>query len=167
MEGLSFSVSICAITEACHLCTSTDYFNRNNLFSSNRYLANIWIIIPWAYLSCMLMDYANVYANIIYYHHMLVYLNCWVEVVGIKLWVACSTVVFIECLEEVGSLYFPVGIYIYISYLGLELISAVILSIVVYTKYNILNQLANIKVDATLLDMVVVPEQHRQLKQFM
>ena len=27
------------------------------------------------------------------------------------------------------------------------------------SKYNILNQLANIKPDATLLDMVVVPEQ--------
>jgi hypothetical protein len=27
------------------------------------------------------------------------------------------------------------------------------------SKYNILNQLANIKVDATLLDMVVIPEQ--------
>jgi hypothetical protein len=26
-------------------------------------------------------------------------------------------------------------------------------------KYNIMNQLANIKADATLLDMVVVPEQ--------
>jgi hypothetical protein len=28
-----------------------------------------------------------------------------------------------------------------------------------YTKYNILNQMVNIKADATLLDMVVVPEQ--------
>jgi hypothetical protein len=28
-----------------------------------------------------------------------------------------------------------------------------------YSKYNILNQLDNIKADATLLDMVVVPEQ--------
>jgi hypothetical protein len=35
------------------------------------------------------------------------------------------------------------------------------------SKYNILNQLANIKVDATLLDMVVVPEQQMHLKQFM
>jgi ribonuclease HI len=35
------------------------------------------------------------------------------------------------------------------------------------SKYNILNQLANIKVDATLLDMVVVPEQHKHLKNFM
>jgi hypothetical protein len=35
------------------------------------------------------------------------------------------------------------------------------------SKYNILNQLANIKADATLLDMVVVPEQQRHLKQFM
>jgi hypothetical protein len=35
------------------------------------------------------------------------------------------------------------------------------------SKYNILNQLANIKVDATLLDMVVVPEQQKHLKIFM
>jgi hypothetical protein len=35
------------------------------------------------------------------------------------------------------------------------------------SKYNILNQLANIKEDSTLLDMVVVPEQQRHLKQFM
>jgi hypothetical protein len=36
-----------------------------------------------------------------------------------------------------------------------------------YSKYNILNQLANIKVDATLLDMVSIPEQQMHLKQFM
>jgi hypothetical protein len=36
-----------------------------------------------------------------------------------------------------------------------------------FSKYNILNQLANIKADATLLDMVVVPEQHMHMKQFM
>jgi hypothetical protein len=35
------------------------------------------------------------------------------------------------------------------------------------SKYNILNQLANIKADATLLDMVVVPEQQKHLKIFM
>jgi hypothetical protein len=35
------------------------------------------------------------------------------------------------------------------------------------SKYNILNQLANIKVDATLLDMVVVPKQQKHLKYFM
>jgi hypothetical protein len=32
------------------------------------------------------------------------------------------------------------------------------------SKYNILNQLANIKVDETLLDMVVVPKQQMHLK---
>jgi hypothetical protein len=32
------------------------------------------------------------------------------------------------------------------------------------SKYNILNHLANIKVDATLLDMVVIPEQQMHLK---
>jgi hypothetical protein len=35
------------------------------------------------------------------------------------------------------------------------------------SKYNILNQLANIKVDATLLNMVVVPEKQKHLKNFM
>jgi hypothetical protein len=35
------------------------------------------------------------------------------------------------------------------------------------SKYNILNQLANIKENATLLDMVVVPQQQMHLKQFM
>jgi hypothetical protein len=35
------------------------------------------------------------------------------------------------------------------------------------SKYNILNQFANIKVDATLLDMVVIPEQHKHIKDFM
>jgi hypothetical protein len=35
------------------------------------------------------------------------------------------------------------------------------------SKYNILNQLANIKADATLMDMVVVSEQQKHLKKFM
>jgi hypothetical protein len=35
------------------------------------------------------------------------------------------------------------------------------------SKQNILNQLANIKEYATLLDMVVIPEQQMHLKQFM
>jgi hypothetical protein len=35
------------------------------------------------------------------------------------------------------------------------------------SKYNILNQFANIKADATLLDMVVVPKQQKHLKNFM
>jgi hypothetical protein len=35
------------------------------------------------------------------------------------------------------------------------------------SKYNILNKLANIKVDSTLLDMVVVPKQQKHLKNFM
>ena len=103
LEGLSFSVPICAVTKVCHLCTSTDYFNRNTLLSSNWYLENIWIIIPWEYFSCMLMDYVDLYANIIYYHHMLVYLGCWGQVAGIKIWAVCSMVVFIERLDEVGS----------------------------------------------------------------
>jgi hypothetical protein len=41
-------------------------------------------------------------------------------------------VVFIEHLEEVGFLSCLVSIFIYIAYLGLELISVVISSIVVY-----------------------------------
>jgi hypothetical protein len=36
-----------------------------------------------------------------------------------------------------------------------------------YSKYNILNKLANIKENATLLDMVDVPKQQMHLKQFM
>jgi hypothetical protein len=35
------------------------------------------------------------------------------------------------------------------------------------SKYNILNQLANIKADATLLDMVAISEQQKHLKHFM
>jgi hypothetical protein len=35
------------------------------------------------------------------------------------------------------------------------------------SKHNILNQLANIKEDATLLDMIVVPKQQNHLKIFM
>jgi hypothetical protein len=35
------------------------------------------------------------------------------------------------------------------------------------SKYNILNQLANIKEDAILLEMVFIPKQQRHLKQFM
>jgi len=103
LEGLSFLIPRCFVTKVCWLYTYFDYFNRNSLFSYNWYLPNIWIIIPWAYLSCMLMDYANLYSNIIYYHHILAYLGCWGKVVGIKPWVACSTMVFIELSDEVGS----------------------------------------------------------------
>jgi hypothetical protein len=35
------------------------------------------------------------------------------------------------------------------------------------SKYNVLNQLDNIKADATLLNMVVIPEQQKNLKIFM
>jgi hypothetical protein len=35
LEGLCFLVLICVVTEVCHLYTFVDYFNRNNLFSSN------------------------------------------------------------------------------------------------------------------------------------
>jgi hypothetical protein len=44
LEGLNFSVPICAITEACHLCTSADYINRNILFSSN-YMSQIFVLL--------------------------------------------------------------------------------------------------------------------------
>jgi len=40
-------------------------------------------------------------------------------------------------------------------------------SLIPSSKYNILNQMANINVDATLLDMVVVLEQQKHLKNFM
>jgi hypothetical protein len=35
------------------------------------------------------------------------------------------------------------------------------------SKYNILNQLSNIKADTNILDMVFVPEQQNHLKNFM
>jgi hypothetical protein len=35
LEGLSFSVPICVVTEVCHLYTSVDYVDRNTIFSSN------------------------------------------------------------------------------------------------------------------------------------
>jgi hypothetical protein len=44
VEGLSFSVPICVITEVCHLCTSVDYINRNTLFSSN-YMLQIFVLL--------------------------------------------------------------------------------------------------------------------------
>jgi len=43
LEGLSFLVLLCVISEVCHLCSSVDYINRNTLFSSIRYIANICI----------------------------------------------------------------------------------------------------------------------------
>ena len=85
LEGLRFSVPVCASTKVCHICTYVDHFNRNTIFSSNWYLENIWIVIPWAYFSWMLMDYANLYSNMIYHHHMLAYLGCWGKVIGVKL----------------------------------------------------------------------------------
>jgi hypothetical protein len=35
LEGLSFSIPICATTNVFHICTYVDYINRNTLFSSN------------------------------------------------------------------------------------------------------------------------------------
>jgi hypothetical protein len=44
VEGLSFSVPICVNIEVCHLCTSVDYINRNNIFSSN-YMSQIFVLL--------------------------------------------------------------------------------------------------------------------------
>jgi hypothetical protein len=44
LEGLSFSVPICAITKVCHLCTSADYININTLLSSN-YMSKIFVLL--------------------------------------------------------------------------------------------------------------------------
>jgi hypothetical protein len=44
LEGLSFSVPICVVTEVCHLCTYVDYINRNTLFSSN-YMSQIFVLL--------------------------------------------------------------------------------------------------------------------------
>jgi hypothetical protein len=72
------------------------------------------------------MDYAIECANNIYYHHMLVLLGCWGLAAGILLWVKCSTMDFIERLDEANLLSFFVRIFVYIEYLRLELISTVI-----------------------------------------
>jgi hypothetical protein len=72
------------------------------------------------------MDYAIECASILYYHHMLSFLGCQALVSGIFLWVKCSTMDFIERLDEVGILYFLSSIFVYIAYLRIELISAVI-----------------------------------------
>ena len=119
LEGLSFSVMRCANIEVCHLSIFVYFFNRNICFSSNWYLPNIWIIIPWVYLSWMLMDYSILYAKNICYHHMIVYLGCCGQVAGIEFWVECSIVVFIEWSKEVGYLSCLVRIFIYVEYLGL------------------------------------------------
>jgi hypothetical protein len=44
LEGLSFSVPICVVTEVCHLCTYVDYINRNTIFSSN-YMSQIFTLL--------------------------------------------------------------------------------------------------------------------------
>jgi hypothetical protein len=43
VEGLIFSVLICASSEVCHLCTFVDYINRDTLFSSN-YMLQIFML---------------------------------------------------------------------------------------------------------------------------
>ena len=77
LEGLSFSVPICVVTKKFHLCNFVDYINRNTLFSSNWYIVNICITFHGNIFLFLLMDYDNLYANIIYHFHMLVYLGCW------------------------------------------------------------------------------------------
>jgi hypothetical protein len=72
------------------------------------------------------MDYSIEFANIICYHHMLVGLGCCRLVVGILLWVKCSTVDFIEHLDEVGILSCLDSMFFYIAYLRIELISGII-----------------------------------------
>jgi hypothetical protein len=72
------------------------------------------------------MDYGIECGNIIYYHHILAFLGCSGLVAGILLWVKCSTVEFIERLDEVGLLSCLASIFVYIAYLILELIFAFI-----------------------------------------
>jgi hypothetical protein len=50
----------------------------------------------------MLMDYASLYANVIYNFHMLVYLGYLGQVAGIKISVVSSTMAFLERPDEVG-----------------------------------------------------------------
>ena len=116
-----------ANTEVCNSFTSIDYILIEILFSRPiNYLANIWIFIPWAYLLWMLMDYAIECDKIIDYHHMVLFLGFWGQVVGVFLWVKCSMVDFIEHLDGVGILSYLDSIFFYIAYLRLELISVVI-----------------------------------------
>jgi hypothetical protein len=72
------------------------------------------------------MNYAIECANIIYYLHMLALLGFLGLVVGISLWVKFSMVDFIERLDEVGILSCIASIFVYITDLIRELISAVI-----------------------------------------
>jgi hypothetical protein len=57
---------------------------------------------PWVNLVYMLMNYVSLYANISYIFHMLLYLGCLGQFVGIKHWIVSSTMVFYESLDEVG-----------------------------------------------------------------
>jgi hypothetical protein len=72
------------------------------------------------------MDYAIECAKIVYYHHMLAFLGCCGLVAGIFLWVKCSTMYFIEHLDEVRLLSYITSIFVYIAYLRIELISTFI-----------------------------------------
>ena len=115
-KELSLTVLNRVNTEVCNIFTSADHLLIEILFSHPIDILKIyWIIIPWAYLSCLLMDYAIECANIIYYHHMLVLLGCWGLVAGIFLWFKVSTMDFIECLDEVGLLSCLSSIFAYIK----------------------------------------------------
>jgi hypothetical protein len=75
LEGLSFLVPYVSlqkfVTYVLLLITLIEI-----LFSRPIICHKYLYYFPWAYLLCMLMDYASLYANIIYNFHMLVYLGC-------------------------------------------------------------------------------------------
>jgi hypothetical protein len=74
LEGLSFSVSYVSlqkfVTYVLLLITLIEI-----LFSRPIICHKYLYYFPWAYLLCMLMDYASLYANILYNFHMIVYLG--------------------------------------------------------------------------------------------
>ena len=65
-KELSFSIPNYANMEVCNIFTYVDHLLIEILFSRPIDILQIyWIIIPWVYLSCLLMDYAIECANII------------------------------------------------------------------------------------------------------
>jgi hypothetical protein len=76
----------------------------------------------------MLLYVINLYIVTIFLHILVVEDKLQVYIFEVE----CSMVVFIERPDEVGSLSCLFSMFVYIKYLRLELISAVILSIVAY-----------------------------------
>ena len=80
------------------------------------------------------MDYASVGDNISVLYYILGYICYWGQILGFKNWIESSMNDFFELPVEVQTFIFDVIMYIYMAYLGLELIYGVILSVVVHPK---------------------------------